>query len=204
MKFTILYDFSKFSDEVLVMRIDYLIKCLTGNKNFANPNPTLDQLIASLETFRNAILASVNGTKRDTALKNQLRKDLELLVRTLGMYVQSVGNNDEAILTSSGFELKKPKTSIGLLPKPENFKVMEGPYAASAKLSVNSIYGADVYVYKYAIAPVNENTPWEIVLGKSSVVIKDLIQGKEYTFKVAAKGASEELIFSEPVNKFIS
>ena len=125
-------------------------------------------------------------------------------MKQLGTYVQLNCKNDLAILLSSGFEAAKPKAPVGMLLKPENFKVENGPNSGSIKLSVDKIKGASSYRFESTVAPVTATTNWTVNVGTASkFVVDDLTSGQQYAFRVAGVGADPTIVYSDVVTRFV-
>lgn len=204
MKIIILYDFSRFTDDELVTESKRILDKMTGNVHFPDATPTPAQLKTAHDDYLTAHAASADGGRNAILVKNQRRTVLESTLRSLGLYVQANCNNDLNIALSSGFRVKKDKETYVVLDKPGNFKAEAGRMPGSIKLSIDPVKGASIYLYEWAPTPVTEQTKWEFDLGKTSFTVKDLVQGKEYAFRVAAKGAPEEKVFSDIITRFVS
>ncbi|HEY4788146.1 MAG TPA: fibronectin type III domain-containing protein [Bacteroidales bacterium] len=204
MKVNILVNFSRHSDDKLSTESGEVIDGMTGNTNFPDAVPTVAQVTTARNDFLTAHLACANGGKRETLIKNQRRTVLESLLRTLGLYVEANCKDDPAIALSSGFKIKKVKESQLVLGKPQNVKAEPGPIPGSIKISVDPVKGAVKYLIEWALTPVNGETVWQFDLGKSGFIIRNLIQGKEYAFKVAAIGTPQEKVFSDIITHFVA
>ncbi|HEY4788826.1 MAG TPA: hypothetical protein VIH57_22400 [Bacteroidales bacterium] len=204
MKVNIVINFSRYSDDELATVSLQIVDSMTENSNFPNPVPSIGQVETSLSEFVTALTACADRAKSATLNKKMKRATLEGLLKDLGAYVQSNCHNDLNIALSSGFRTRKEKTRHGILPKPEYFKVEPGPIPGSLKLSVGRVMGASTYLFQWALVPVDSQTKWEFQLGKTRMIIKGLIQGKEYAFRVAAKGAADELVFSDIITHFVA
>lgn len=204
MKVNILIDFSKYSDDELSTESKHILDKMTGNTNFPDATPTPAQLKTAHDEFVTSNAACADGGKNTVLVKNQRRTALESTLRLLGLYVQAHCNNDLNIALSSGFKTKKEGERYTVLDKPQNFTVKTGPMPGSIKLSVDTVKGASIYLYEWTQVPVTAQTVWEFELGKTSMLIKNLVQGKEYAFRVAGKGAPNEKVFSDTVTHFVA
>jgi hypothetical protein len=204
MKPIVLVDFSKQSDDELITNTEHIINSMKDNLNYPSPIPAVDVIITLKVEFSNAVVSAKFGGINLTAAKNQKRKALEEALKTLGLYVQINCKNDVSILLSSGFTAKKDPEPIGILAKPANFRVEQGPNAGSLKLSLDAIKGANVYIYQMTNAPVTDQSKWEIKVGKRNIIFNGLTQGKEYAFKVAGKGAVDEEVYSDVITHFVA
>lgn len=179
-----------------------VIKSMTGNTHFPDPSPTMDELAKGVTEFSDALVKMQNGTPIDAIIKKQKRQILESLMNRLGIYVQLKGNNDPAIIGSSGFELPKERTPLGPLPQPEHLKVV--PIRGGAKLSVKTVVGARSYTFEYTPTPVSEESVWKMkIVSPSNVVLDGLVSGKEYAFRVFAIGTVPTINYSHIVTSFI-
>ncbi len=192
-KAKIIIGFSKLSDPELDVKSQEIITKMTGNINFLTPIPTLVEVGTAKSEYATSLVNASQGNTNDTAIKNQKRKVLESLLHRLGLYVELTADGDEEKLFSSGFDLQKEKTAVGVLPTP-----------GSVKITVNKIPNADSYLFEYTEAPVTETTNWVIVpSSKANLEIDDLISGKQYAFKVAGVGANPTQVFSDVVITFV-
>ncbi|MDP4209680.1 MAG: fibronectin type III domain-containing protein [Bacteroidota bacterium] len=204
MKHFIIYNFSRISDPEFLLRADNVINQMSENPNFPNPVPSIESIRTLRDEFNDCLLACMDGGKRTFSIKDQKREELRNALRHLAMYVMAVSDNDVNILASSGFELRREKSPIGLLDKPQNFTIQPGPFPGSVKVSLDVLHGANVYVYQYAPTPIVPESIWTTELGTSSITINGLTLGKEYSFRVAGKGTSKDLIFSNIISRYIA
>ena len=204
MKPKVITGFIRLSDDEFNTFAQHIIDSITGNKNYLTPTPTLAAITTARTEFNTALAAMRNGGKGNTVVKNQKRATLEELLGALSLYIQMNCKNDMGILLSSGFNARKESDPVGILLKPENFKVQIGPNSGSIKLSVNKITGANAYIYKWALTPITEQTAWETEVSSSTVTIKNLTLGKEYAFKVAGKGAADEVVYSDIITHYVA
>jgi hypothetical protein len=202
MKVTVLIDYSTDTDDELVTDGQKITGKMKGNIYFPAPIPELDAVVLALAEFITA-LAECSGGTHETTVKNKKRANLENALKKLGLYVQLNCKDDPSIVDTTGYETRKDPESKGVLPAP-SVKVEVGPFPGSIKVSVNKVDGAHTYLYEWKELPSPDNATWEFDLGTTSIIIKNLKQGKEYAFKVAAKGAAKDLIFSNIVTHFVA
>lgn len=74
---------------------------MTGNDLFPAPFIAMDDLLVAIEAFETALRRAQEGTKEDTALKNEKRKALETLLTAEADYVNAVANGNVAIIDSA-------------------------------------------------------------------------------------------------------
>ena len=194
--------FTTYTDAGLYQKSEHILQCMTGNPNFASPTPALTALQAAITKYSDALGKVVDGTRTDTALKNQARAELEAILHDLGLYVQLNGKNDEAIILSSGFDIASTPTPIGVLAKPENFTVETGKSKGCIDVSLNPVNGARSYQFEYTDTPVTPTSVWHVVTCTAAfVTITGLVSGKEYAFRVTGIGSDPTRVYSDAIDK---
>jgi len=200
----VIVGFSRLRDDDVDTKAASIIKSMTGNTNYPTPVPALTAVQTALTIYEASLATAATGNPEKTAIKDQKRRDLEALLKQLGTYVQLNCKNDLGILLSSGFEASKPPAPYGILPKPENFKVENGPNAGTAKLSLDKIKGASSYRFEFVAAPVTDTTVWLVNVGTArNNIIDGLVSGNQYAFRVAAIGAEPTIVYSDVITRFV-
>lgn len=177
---------------------------MTNNPNFPQPNPALGDISAANDNYLTALDKVENGTKEDTVIKNNLRKVLELLLKSETDYVQQISLGDEAIILSSGFDVNKKPSSVGPLDKPTGFSITVGVNKGSVVAACNVVNHASFYEFELTDMPV---TPTSIWLKKTStkhkLLIDGLTSGKQYMFRVAGAGSDPSRNYSDEISSFV-
>ncbi len=200
-KVRIITRFLRLAQTKVLQNVMMILQCMTGNVNFPTPAPDLKTLGDAIDAYSEALANP--ASKANTALKKQLRIKLAAVVNLLALYVQMNCNNDETIALSSGFPLAKTKQPVGVLTKANNFKATP-LHNCMIKLSNKKIFGADSYCYQYAPAASKEETGWISVNStRASTVIKDLVSGTQYAFRVAGIGANPTVIYSDVITSYV-
>lgn len=198
----VIYGFSQLSDDSFYALAQRVVESMTDNAHYPAPAPSLADVSAAVTEYGDALVLR-GGGKETTAAKNEKRRVLQKLLGELALYVQANCQDNLTILLSSGFEARKVSAPVGMLLKPENFKVENGPNAGSMKLMVDKVFGADNYVFECAIAPATETTPWTSKISSGrSLMIEGLTSGVKYAFRVAAAGSHPTLVYSEIINRY--
>ena len=192
-----------YSDQELVGKAHQILTAMTGNSYYPSAEPPLTELETKLTDFESA-LSKMNGSKMATLYKNQAREDLEGNLQNLADYVQKVCLGDETIATSSGFDLQKKRTSVGILPKPTNVGLKMGPKKGSAILNWSTVPNARFYEYEYSLVTENSEPNWiKNTITNSKVQIDSLVSGKQYVFRVAAGASATERLVSDELVSYI-
>ena len=171
--------FGSYRDTDLEQKAQQILVSMTGNLRFPTPTPTLPVLQEATDAYRQALVRIDDGNKETTVVKNQRRDQLIVLLNQLALYVQMVTQGDEASMLSSGFDLAKARTPVGILPKPNALHVEPASMRGCLKVSVNKIKGASTYLFGYTTAPVTPDSVWtDEVSSKTSVLIESLTSGR--------------------------
>lgn len=203
-------NFRNFRDSELYPFSLNIVKKMTGNANFplpyTSPTPLLTDVSTAITNYWKALVASSGnfGGKAQTIAKNAARKALEILLKDLGIYVDSIANGNKVIILNSGFKVRKP-TPTGPLPPPKNLKILDRQ-AGKIKLKVDAVKGANIYQWEYILTSMVSTGQWtEIKIPKASVTIEGLQSGQEYTFRVVALGKNQQVKnYSHMITSYIS
>lgn len=199
----IIIDFSKVRDNDLNEKSDHILKSMDGNPNFTTPKPELNKVREAAKNYSEALANAQDGSKEDTAIKNQKREELEDLLSALGRYVQDTAEGDEVKMLSSGFDLSKQPEPVGALPAPKVFQVEMGENAGELAVTQSANGKADGYIVQYAEEkiPANESDWREKVSSRHTVVLRGLKSGVRYFLRGAAFGSSAELNFCDSISR---
>lgn len=193
------------SDEALEVKVQSIVKSMTNNASFPAPIPELDAVSQAFTAFQAALVAQRTGSKRETALKNELRAELVTTCRHLANVVEAKGNGDLSVVLSSGFDVWKEATPAGRVEKPANLKVVASTLPGSVKVSIEKVASATLYIFQYAVGPVTEETEWKQINSTARTkIIDNLEPGKQYAFRVGAAGADPEVVHSDVVLRFVA
>lgn len=195
--------FKEFSDEDLLVEAGQIETNMTGNDNFPEPDPGLEELGTCREDYSVALNNMGNG-KGSTLVKDAKRKKLEKVLRSIGLYVERIADGDEIMAETSGFRLSAKRDRLGILDKGSNLKAVPGPTKGSVKLSVNKIHGAKIYQFEYKLSSDLTNDNWKVTnASQKSVIINNLVSGQEYAFRVAGVGANPTRVYSDEIRSFV-
>lgn len=191
--------FYKFSDPNLLKESLDIITAMTGNTYFPTPVPTLEEMGGFIGDFQELLTASASGERTKVKLKNQARVALITGLKDLGTYVTFTAKADIAKLTSSGFPLRKTPQPV-IVNKP-NLKVTNGPNSGEVINEATKVGKNRGFLHQVTADPVTENIVWDSYSTTSKkYTFTGLHRAKIYWCRVAAVGAKNQLIFSDPVS----
>jgi hypothetical protein len=190
------------SDPLLITDTQTIISAMTGNPAYVTPDPKLADVQSTLDEFTIARANAADGGITLTAIKNDKRAALVVLLRALANYVQVACNGDLTVLLSSGFPIQKPQRNpIGALPAPVNLMVNFGALSGELNAVVPPVFGASVYNWKLTAtnAPTVVLQTAQTTGGRTT--FSGLTPGVVYVAQVNAVGAAGPSDWSQPVSK---
>ncbi len=202
-KIIIDYGSNRFTDAALSLKADNVVEKMKNNGNFPEAETLTTNVATSNDSYKQALARQSSGGKEATAYKRQCRLTLEKALRQLAAHVQTAAQGDEIKILSSGFDIRKKPSPIGVLPKP-TLTIKVGHNHGSLDLLCTSLNGAKAYEFRYTEAPVNDESQWTIrTNSKSMLSLSELKCGQEYAFSAAGVGASSLRVWSEVVTSYV-
>ena len=196
----IVLSYKRLNDSQLVQKAGLILECLTDNKDFPNPSPTLEELNLALVEFNSAILSAKEGWKAEQWKRIEKRKQLIELLDSLAWFVQHKGNRNEESLMSTGISLRKTPQPVGVLPNPQAFTIV-ATNVGTIKMKLKAIYGARSYQYEYR--KKGEST-WQVfVHTKAVLLLSNLESGAMYEFRVAGIGTNTQRVISDVLSSYV-
>ncbi len=204
MKKKLSLNFKETPDSDLAMLAKIVAQKMTGNEYFPDP----DMLIIELEeTSKQFFAAVVDAKSRDLekiAYKNQLRTIAIKKLKQVGEFVLTHSAGKELPLISSGFTFVKTEDEV-ILKSPDDFKIMPGPKPGEMILKVSRVKGARSYLYQWTPAPLTNESVWESIADtRCKKVISKLPLGVNYLFRMAAIGSRNQIIYTQPLSRYVS
>jgi hypothetical protein len=94
----------------LIKKALFIVKSMSGNLNFTNPNPALAEIGVLAEKLSQAQIAAAGGGKALTAIMHEQEVVLIRDLNALGNYVEVIANNNPenavSIITGAGMNVK--------------------------------------------------------------------------------------------------
>ncbi len=162
----------------------FIVVSITGNANFPTPNPTLATITANINALETAHIAALGGGADDTANKHVKETLLELSLKQLAAYVESIANatplTAEAIVLSAGLGVKGKGGMVA-----REFEVRPTANPGEVKISHKAVKRGS---YEYQIATdVSSESNWKnFYSGTRGRIVKNgLVSGTRYYFRSA-------------------
>jgi hypothetical protein len=165
---------------------------MTGNTNFTSPNPTINLVATTTNQLEALALKAKEGTKSDTANMRAKERELDILLKQLAAYVLGVANANgttaEAVILSSGFELRAKTTRKSVLFSGKSTK-KPGEIALQHE-------GIGRGTYEFQMCTDLTKALWETVYRgtRGRFLVTDLPAGAWYYFQgrtITTEGTSE-------------
>jgi Fibronectin type III domain len=188
-----------------IAKAKQIVTALTGNPTFPTPSPSLASITAAataLTTADTEVQAARQTAKEKTNARNQKEDALDTLLNQIAAYVESVGGDDQTIL-SAGMDVRGPAVASNDAPgPPQNLTATAGDHEGEIDLSWDKVSGAKSYVIEKSNDP-NVSTSWTHagVSTRSNFTAGDLTSGTRYWFRVAAINNNGQSGWSDPAMK---
>lgn len=165
-----------------IVRTRFFVTSMTGNANFTTPSPTLASITTSVNALETASMAALGGGVDDTANMHTKEAALDLLLKSLGGYVESIANNSpanaEAIILSAGMSVKGKGGKVA-----HDFEVKVTNNPGEVKLTHQGVKRG-AYEYQMTTDPTNESSWVKIYTGTRGTFTKSgLVSGTRYFFR---------------------
>lgn len=161
----------------------YIVTSMTGNSNFPTPSPALSVITANVNSVEAASITAKGGGKDETAVLRAKMLVLELSLKSLCSYVETVANTNfltaEAVILSAGLNVKKAAP-----PKANGFRIVAGKNPGELDIRTDS-KPRSFYQFEMTLTPDVEDS-WEQVYAgtRSRFIATGLESGERYHFRV--------------------
>ena len=198
MKVRISVGLRKLTDTTVSEFASHIVASLTGNTNYQNPYPVLANITTLNTQYMDALVKSVGGSKTDKSYKNELRAELKAAITLLSRYAEDNCQNNETILLSSGFALRKSNTAIALPAVPENVLVKDGNLSGEVKVTYGKTARAKSYLARYTVDLNSGIWKFSNSSTRTKIGISDLEVGKVIWVQVRAVNSAGYSEWSNP------
>jgi predicted phage tail protein len=178
-----------------------LITRMTGNPNFANPQPALADIQTKLDEFETLAVAALDGTRRDRYVRDEAAKELKDMLRTLANYVAMTAAGNGNVILSSGFDIRNEAEPVPPVSVPGAVVAERSTHGGVVNLDWEVVSNTISYqVMMTTSDPSMADAVWTsvAVTSKSKAEVNNLTPGQYYWFRVKAVGRSSSSGFSDP------
>ena len=199
--------FSKYAETNLVATATNIVNKMPSDPDFPKPTPSIASVNASLKDFKRAREKCIEGTKQDTAYKNEKKIELVLKLSALGNYVNTVADGDVTKIDGSGFPLTKLPGPVGILPAPDYLHIRDNDNHGELAVEISYVPKASGYVVIYSEVPAPEDLDeWHSkTFSKAAGILVGLKSATKYVFKAAAASPEANKLnhynYTEPIER---
>jgi hypothetical protein len=168
-----------------------LAKKLDNNLYFPPPHPPLVPAVVMANNMISAYKEFLSGNKEVKQVYKQREKQLDEMLINIANYIEYHAKGNAEIIKSTGLELKGRNEPIGKLAAPTQCRVRLTGNQGELLVKSKPVYGAKAYLIQITETPENSHS-WRIIEGstRARFIIKNLISGNKYYFRIAAIGGS--------------
>ena len=179
------------SDADLIIYSQGIKTSVSANTIFSSLNPYLTSLQTANVNLNTALLAQKPGNKTSTSVLHNASNEVKRNLRVVASNVEFICNNNEAMILSSGFSIKKAAVRDA-----KSFNAKQGKTTGTVDLEINS-YGNAAYQWEISPDPIGVWSPLEVTV-KSKTTVSDLLAGTKYWFRVAVITSSGKTDYTDP------
>ena len=172
-----------------VAKADAIVKQMTGNPNFTNPNPSLANMSAKISEMESTKVQTDVLKKqyhKQVVLQRKIEKELDSMLQQLASYINNASAGDSRKILSSGFAVAaKPGTVKELYP-PEEFTAKTGEEEGVVNLSWKKLRRVGNHIYNVFGRNYGSQEKFKLLAGtyQKKVTIKGLESSEKYELYV--------------------
>lgn len=197
----IINGFEGMTDLDFLGKVRYIVAEMTGNVNFATPDPTLAFVTTLANEFEQAINDAEAGGSYDKLVRDSKKRELINTMHNLCHYVLFTSKGNRLIAESSGFTIAKDPAPQPPIEKPAGLSLTDGSNTGELLLVFDRVKGIRSYMYQISQDPSDE-TKWTTQYGTiRKNLFTGLESGRKYYIRVIAIGTDSQIVYSDPVSR---
>ena len=180
-----------------------IVTALTGNADFATPDPALADVTTAadtLETAYNASQVARQDSQEKTSIMYDKESDLDKTLTRLSLYVENTSEGDAAKIQSAGMDVKATAGASTPPDVPHALSATAGDMEGEIDLQWEPSSRAKSYVIQQSNDPPGTWSQIGVVR-KSKHSVLNLTSGDKYWFRVAAVGSAGQSSWSDPATR---
>ena len=165
---------------------------------FASVQPNTTTVQTKVNEYKSALIASDDGNKAQTAVKNTKRKELEALLTQQADNCAEIANGNLDLYLTTGYEAKNTKGApTGTLPAVTGLALFYGENDGELKARWNPMEDAanfSVQVYSNLADPEGSIVKTYIIkkIGRRKAILDGLPSGQKVLVRVRANGGAAD------------
>lgn len=202
---TIKYSYRNLSQGNYLEKVGYIGFCLDSNTNYPNLPVAVVQMLDKKTDYEKELDKSRKGDHEATAKARSLRKEIDLILKKNGQYINLTADGDEAMLESSGYDLAQERE---IKPKPE-IKVEATSQPGEVKVFIRKVEDAVAYQAMIAVDAIpgpGEEQLWirQKMTTRTYQLLKNIIPLKKYYLRFCSVSPEGETAWSLPFEFIIT
>lgn len=168
--------------------------------HFPAPVPSFAVFQATINALLVANAAAISeGGRSDFQAKRIALSELRHQVKRMGAYVSLVADDDESIILSSGFGVRRKAAPVGELERPSG--LISRLTRTTGRVDLDWAVVPSAKMYNVYMCTSGDPFKWQLLstTTKSRYNANDLVCGTYYWFAVTAIGTAGETSKSEPL-----
>lgn len=184
-----------------LIKTRFVITRMTGNPYFPSPNPTLATIATAANNLEAAALKAKTGGPDDTAAMRRKEVALDLLMRQLASYIESVANQNattaEEVILSSGLEVQHKGAYIR-----SPFKAATTRNPGEIKVQYKAVPNS---VFHFQMCTDLSKPDWKTIseTTRSRILVTGLTPGMWYYFRVRVLSKNTPTDWSEIISVYL-
>ena len=175
-----------------LVRSQDIVDHLTGNPGFPATNPTLAATQADIDDAIAkwvAVAAAQTNARNAVRAFNDAMRKVDNDITRLARHVENVGNDDEALILSSGFLIRSAGGPPVLPAAPGNLRVTAGAFTGQLVVRFDTVDDAVMYFIETSATPTDPASWVERARStRGKVTLEGLPVGDECYVRVAGGG----------------
>jgi hypothetical protein len=197
-------NFKQYNEPELNKLTSIIVASITDNTYFPHSEPMLSELNTLQIQHMKAMADAATGDTVKISIRNDIKVKMISVLKQLGEYVELESKGKMTPLLSSGFPLLKGGGPV-VLSKPTGFRISPGPKNGEILMRVQRVVGAKSYLYQYTRDPLTKESVWETETStRCQHVLSGLPLGVNFWFRMAAIGPRNQIVYTEPLSRYIS
>lgn len=195
----LLLGFTKYTDQGLVVKQNFIVECMTLNALYPDSGTKLTDVSEAAAEFLIA-LGQKGKVLNYKEIKAAARKALITALKVLGVYVRDKYPGDVTNWLTSGYDVQTFDSSTQVPETPDNLKPSDGPMNGDVIISYNKMKFAYYYEGRCRVqGEVGHSREINAGSRTKKMLFEALEPGKVYEFEVRSRGTKGLSRWSAPV-----
>ena len=187
------------------LRLEVIVTSMTGNTYYPTLQPKVQEISNDADLYYPMVTRAEQQGATARAERDAARKKLTVALRSLGAQVTGIAEEDEVMLSSSGFNFTQPQKATPDIERPDAPNVSAGTnggeltcktYTQKGVKSVNYYITSDTTALS-----TMDGSGWDIVsYNKTKYTFSGLTSGQRYYIKVGLVGVRGQEVISDYIS----